>query len=122
MPLLRLQGKWFVFIPITVWLGALSGTLPQYYEVGSDVLYLRQGWRKIRIPWASLVQLHSYSDSQSAGVFSTDRILVVTTQGKRYLIAVAEEEHFLDAVLASCPNLQRTAFGLGLPLAPPEYP
>jgi hypothetical protein len=102
--------------PAPAW---LTVTLPQYYEVVESGLFLRQGWRKSLIPYASLVELQPMSDSRSSGVFSTQRILVVTREGKRFLIAVAEEERFLAEVSKRCPQLERRDFGWGIPLAPP---
>jgi len=100
-------------MPLAIWLIALPCTLLQYYEVREDGLFLRQGWRKSLSPYASLVELQSMSDSRSAGVFSTDRVLAVTQEGKRFLIAVAEEESFLTEVSKRCPQLERRNFGFG---------
>lgn len=111
---------WLAFTPWVIWLIVLPCMLPQYYEVQEAGLFLRQGWRKNLIPYASLVELQSTSDSRSAGVFSTDRMLVVTQDGKRYLIAVAEDDRFLAEVGKRCPQLERRNFGLGMPLAPPS--
>jgi hypothetical protein len=104
---------------LAFWGIVLSCMLPQYYEVLESGLFLRQGWRKSLIPYASLVELQPMSDSRSSGVFSTQRILVVTREGKRFLIAVAEEERFLAEVSKRCPQLERRDFGWGIPLAPP---
>ncbi|HSW38842.1 MAG TPA: PH domain-containing protein [Acidobacteriota bacterium] len=110
---------WLVFIPWGIWLVALSFTLPQYYEIREDGIFIRQGWRKILIPYASLVELRVMSDSRSAGVFSTDRILVVTRKGRRFLISPIERESFLNQVAQKNPQLQRKGMGLGLPFSPP---
>ena len=37
------------FVPV-IWFIVLSGTLPQYYELRTDGLFIRQGWRKSLIP------------------------------------------------------------------------
>jgi hypothetical protein len=111
---------WFAYTGWVIWLIAIPCTLPQYYEVREDGLFLRQGWRKILIPYASLVELQSRSDSRSAAVFSTDRILVVTQEGKRFVIAVAEDQRFLKEVAKRSPQLQWRNFGLGIPLSPPS--
>jgi hypothetical protein len=108
---------WTNLILLTIWAIALFSTLPQYYEVKQEGLFLRQGWRKRLIPYASLMGLHKNSDSRSAGVFSTDRILITTKEGKRFLIAVAEEARFLDEVAQRSPQLERRSSGLGLPFA-----
>ena len=110
---------WLTIAMLAFWGIVLSCTLPQYYEVLESGLFLRQGWRKSLIPYASLVELQPMSDSRSSGVFSTQRILVVTREGKRFLIAVAEEERFLAEVSKRCPQLERRDFGWGIPLAPP---
>ncbi len=101
------------------WIVVLVSVLPQYYQVRADGLFLRQGWRRTSIPWKLLVQMQTMQDSRSAGVFSTQRVLVVTESGKEHLIAVAEEERFLEEVLMRCPQLEKRPFGLALPLAPP---
>jgi hypothetical protein len=62
------------FVP-AIWFIVLSGMLPQYYELRTDGLFIRQGWRKSLIPYPSLAEIHSVSDSRNAAVFSTDRVL-----------------------------------------------
>lgn len=106
---------------VVFWIVVLVSVLPQYYEVRDGGLFLRQGWRRTLIPWNLLAQLQTMQDSRSAGVFSTQRVLVVTESGKEYLIAVAEEERFLEEVLKRCPQLERRPFGLALPLAPAAW-
>jgi hypothetical protein len=101
---------WLSFIPLLVWLIVLPCTLPQYYEVRENGLFLRQGWRRILIPYASLVELQSMSDSRSAGVFSTQRLLVATSESKRFIIAVAEEERFLAEIARRCTAVRAPAF------------
>ena len=109
------------FVPV-IWLIVLSATLPQYYEVRADGLFIRQGWRKSLIPYASLVEVQAVSDSRSAAVFSTDRILIATGNGKRFVIAVADGENdaesFFSELAQRSPQLERRAAGLGIPLSP----
>ena len=114
IPLLHFTGTgplaaplWLVFLPWVAWLAVLAATLPQYYMVLPEGLFLRQGWRRIPIPYDSLIELSSTSDARSAGVFSTQRIDVVTRENRRYIIAVAREEEFLAEVARRCPQLQR---------------
>ena len=106
------------FVPV-LWIIVLSSTLPQYYELRADGLFIRQGWRKSLIPYASLLEVTPQSDSRSEAVFSTDRILIFLTNSKRFVIAVAEEESFFAELAKHCPQLERRAFGLGTPLSPP---
>ncbi len=37
---------WILFIGPVIFVIALSATLPQYYEVREDGLFIRQGWNK----------------------------------------------------------------------------
>jgi len=108
---------WLMAISPVVILFALSCTLPQYYEVREDGLFIRQGWRKFLLPYASLVELQQMTDLRSAAVFSTHRILIVTDAGPKVLIAVAEEERFLAEVLRHSPQLEPLPTGLKVPFA-----
>ena len=111
---------WLALAPPLIWSIVIPATLPQYYEVREDGLFIRQGWHKSFIPWASLVEIrHLMPDLCSAAVFSTDRLLVVTRESRELLIAVAERERFLTEVAKRCPQLQQGPFGLALPPAPP---
>jgi len=105
-------------LPFAIWAVVLSSTLPQYYELHQDSLFLRVGWRRVVIPYASLVEIQSMSDTRSAGVFSADRILLVTEAGKRFIIAVAEQERFLAELSQRCPQLEPRPFGFGMPFSP----
>ena len=40
------------------------------------------------------------------------------SNGRRHLIALAEEERFIDEVARLCPQLERKGFGPGMPMAP----
>ena len=59
-----------VFAPLVIWAALLRWALPQYYVLQKTGLFLRQGWKKTFIPYASLFELQSLSDSRGAGVFS----------------------------------------------------
>ena len=111
---------WLALTPLAIWAIVIPATLPQYYEVRPDGLFIRQGWRRALIPWVSLIEIrHLMSDLRSAGVYSADRLVVVTRESKRFPISVAERERFLAEVSRRCPQLQQEPFGLALPLAPP---
>ena len=109
-----------VFVPVVIWLIVLPNTLPQYYELRSDGLFIRQGWRKSLVPYASIAEAQAMADTRSAPVFSADRIHIVTETGKRFIIAVAEEERFLDELAKRCPQLNQKPSGLGMPLSTPS--
>lgn len=120
MPHTRPVPPFAMFMPLVIWLIVLPNTLPQYYDVRDDGLFIRQGWRKSLIPYASITEVQPVNDARSAAVFSTDRIFIGTKEGKRFIIAAAEEERFLDALAARCPQLDRKGPGLLLPLSAPS--
>jgi hypothetical protein len=103
--------------PIPIWLFALAATLPQYYEVRGDGLFIRQGWRRVLVPYPSLAELKGGFDSRSAGVYSMDRVVIVTRENRRYIIAPADQQGFLDAVAQCTPHLERRGSGLAVPFA-----
>jgi hypothetical protein len=111
--------SWIPFVPWGLWLAVLVSTLPQYYETREDGLFLRQGWKKRLLPYDSLVELRSTTDARSAGVFSMQRINITTREGRRFIIAVAEEDLFFATVAERCPQLARSGFGLAITLSPP---
>ncbi|HUP05106.1 MAG TPA: PH domain-containing protein [Bryobacteraceae bacterium] len=100
-----------------IWAVALGSMLPQYYEIRGDALFIRQGWRKRSIPYPELIGVSSAVDSRSAGVFSSQRLLLTTRAGKRILIPVAEEERLLEELARRCPQLEKKPFGLGMPFS-----
>ena len=112
--------NWFpillTFFCWTIWLLALSSTLPQYYEIREDGLFIRQGWKKILIPYSSLTEVKSWLSCLSAAVFSTDRILVSAGAYKSFVIAVVEKERFFVELSTRCPHLQKNSTGSGFSL------
>jgi hypothetical protein len=120
LPALRLLAPgdhpaplWLVFLPVPLWALVLASFLPQYYEMRKDGLFLRLGWRRVLIPYGSLVELRPASDSRSATAFSREALEVVARDGGIYRIAVAEEGRFVEEVARRCPHLERKGFGLG---------
>jgi hypothetical protein len=109
----------FSLLTWAIWLIVIPCTLPQYYEVREDGLFIRQGWKRTLLAYASLTELQTMRDWSSAAVYSADRILIVTDAGKRFLIAVTEEGRFLSEVSKRCPQFEQRGFGLGIPFAAP---
>jgi hypothetical protein len=109
---------WPSFLPLLLWSIVLPCVLPQYYEVRENGLFLRQGWRKTLIPYESVVEVRSMSDSRSAAVFSTERLFVTSSEGKHFIIAVAEEGRFLSEIARRCPQLDQRSSGLGMLFGP----
>ena len=102
---------------LMLWLAAMSACWPQYYETRAGFLFIRQGWRKITISYAELTAVVSSSDARSAAVFSTDRVLVETSAGKRYIIAPADQRGFFAEIAAHASQLEPCGGGLHMPLA-----
>jgi hypothetical protein len=115
-----LGANWFpILLTIfcwAIWLLALACTLPQYYEIRDDGLFIRQGWKKVLIPYPSLTEVKSWRSCLSAAVFSTDRIVVSAGACKSFVIAVVEKEHFLAELSSRCPQLKMKNTGSGLSL------
>jgi hypothetical protein len=112
--------KWFpILLTVfcwTIWLLALSCTLPQYYEIREDGLFIRQGWKKLLIPYPSLTEVETWRSFLSAAVFSADRIVVTAGAYKCFVIAVVEKERFFAELSNQCPQLEKknTISGLSL--------
>jgi hypothetical protein len=100
-----------LFAPAVV-LTALSCTLPQYYEVREDGLFIRQGRKKALLPYSALRELEAVNSPFSAPVFSTHRLQITAVPGGEFLIAVAEQERFLVEVARHAPQLEQRPSGL----------
>jgi hypothetical protein len=115
-----LGANWFpILLTIfcwTIWLLALSSTLPQYYEIREDGLFIRQGWKKILIPYPSLTDVKTWRSHLSAPVFSADRILVSAGAYKSFVIAVVEKEDFFAELSTRCPQMEKKNTGSGFSL------
>ncbi len=96
----------FVTLGIVGRVFLLPWSLPQYYEVRDDGLFIRQGVNKTLIPYASLVTIHPAQTARPLRVFSMDRLLIATKNGERFVIAVAEPERFLAEVAKHCPEMK----------------
>jgi hypothetical protein len=98
------------------WLLPLSCTLPQYYEICEDGLFIRQGWKKVLIPYSSLTEVKTWRSFLSAAVFSADRIILSAGAGKSFVIAVVEKERFFVELSARCPQLEKKNTSSGFSL------
>ena len=95
------------YLPLAIWVISVALMLPQYYEVRSEGLFVRQGLRAVEIPWPTVQELISVHGGQSARVFSMERMHVVTSDGKRFIISPRDRSGFLEAVAGRCPQLVR---------------
>ena len=98
----------FAPVPVALAIAALSSSLPQYYEVRAEGLLIRQGWRKALLPYKSVRAVRSFSSKLSAPVFSTHRLEIVDDRGGGFVIAVAEEQWFLDELMRRSPQCRVT--------------
>lgn len=113
-PVLASHGQpiWPLLPAPAIFLLALSATLPQYYVLRDEGLYIRQGWKKALIPYPALCGLSTMCSALSAPVFSTHRLLVSAVPGGQFLIAVAEQDRFLTEILRRAPQLEQGSTGL----------
>ncbi|SPE29192.1 exported hypothetical protein [Candidatus Sulfopaludibacter sp. SbA3] len=106
--------RWVLPLPWLLWAYVLLATLPQYYEVRPEGLFIRQGVRKALIPYDSLVEVQPQTDSRGAGVYSLERIQVVTREQGTFIIAPRDQGGFLEELARRTPLLERKGFGLGV--------
>ena len=104
---LPVRQMWMFLLGPVVLALVLFATLPQYYEVRGNGLFLRQGWRKALLPYAELREVRAERSVLSAPVFSTRRIYLEAAHSSRWIIAVAEQERFLAEVFRRAPQLER---------------
>ncbi len=100
--------SWHSVLCVSIWILALAATLPQYYVLDAGNLLIRQGWRRIVIPYSSLVAAQSVHESWSAAVYSADRVLLTTSDNREYLIAPRDRPRFLSELSSRSPHLQVT--------------
>lgn len=106
------QPIWPLLPGPAIFIVALFATLPQYYEVREEGLFIRQGWKKTLLYYPALSELRIWNSALSAAVFSTHRLMVTATPGSQFVIAVAEQERFLTEVARRSPQLKQSPSGL----------
>ena len=111
---LKAQGLpiWLPFFFPVLFVLLLSLHLPQYYEFREGSLYIRQGWRKVQLPYSAILELRVWNSGLSAPVLSTHRLVVATSPGMEYVIAVDQQEQFLSEIERRSPQLERCSSGL----------
>jgi len=114
--LLQAKGQgvssWLMLLVPVVVLFSLFACLPQYYDVREDGLFIRQGRKKVLLPYSALSELDVVNSAFSAPVFSTHRLQVTAVPGGQFLIAVAEQDRFLAEVARHAPQLEQRHSGL----------
>jgi len=115
------QPVWPFFFGPVIFVFALSATLPQYYELREEGLFIRQGWKKALLPYSALCELRTADGLLSAPVFSTHRLQVTAVPGGQFLIAVAEQGRFLAEVARRTPQMEQWPSGLRTPGGKPSW-
>jgi hypothetical protein len=71
---LRLRSRavsplgWLDMLFLAIWALVPLSTLPRYYDVRDDGLFLRRGWRRNLIPYASLTELELQGSRRGGGL------------------------------------------------------
>ena len=95
--------RWPVDMQLVCWLVLVAAYAPGYCEVRESDLFLRRGWRKISISYASLAELRARTDGY--GVFA------VANDGKRFVISLWDTPRFLRETYRRCPQLNPATEG-----------
>lgn len=103
--LLQRPAPWFLLAPVAIWIVALAATIPQYYELRLDELFIRQGWRQYLIDYRVLRSARPVDSAWSAAVFSTRRVRIETEGKGAFLIAPRDRRLFLDELAKRAPQL-----------------
>ena len=86
----------------------LAGAWPQSSELQAGGLLIRQGLRKIWLPYNSLTEVYQFTEiSLPVGIFSSQRLLIKTVLGDEHVITVVDEERFVEELQSRAPQLRR---------------
>jgi hypothetical protein len=90
-------------------------SIPEYYEVRENGLFVRQGWKKKLIPYTTIDSLLPLAPA-IRWFPPANRILVILAKGVSFVVAPSDKERFLAEVSIRCPKLEKmeTDFGLSL--------
>ena len=100
--------SWMTIFCIAIWLCVIPSTLPQYYALEDDHMFIRQGWHKVSIPYRNISEVKAVYETWSSAVFSADRLVITTTQGKTYVIAPKDQSKFLEELTRHDPRFGHT--------------
>ncbi|MBI1355335.1 MAG: hypothetical protein GC160_13380 [Acidobacteria bacterium] len=64
-----------------------------------------EGWHRSLVPYDAIVCAKAADGSLSAGVYSTQRIEIETTDASRYLIAPRQQARFLAELARHAPQI-----------------
>jgi hypothetical protein len=105
---------WMLPLVFCFLLFTLYQSFPNYFELQESSLFIRQGWKKLLIPYASIEKILPISGR--FGGKSQNRIVVITAKGMTFTIAAAEQERFMAEISKRCPQLEKRETELGLSL------
>ena len=98
----------------------LAGSWPHSSELHADGLLIRKGLRKIWLRYNSLTEVYQFTEiSLPVGIFSSQRLLIMTVVGDEHVITVVDEERFLEKLQSRSPQLRRYSRKLGISFSPP---
>ncbi|MEP6716696.1 MAG: PH domain-containing protein [Terriglobia bacterium] len=98
---------WGLAIPPAIWVVAIAATLPQYYDIREDGLYVRQGWHKALIPYSLIFKVQAVSNTLSSAVYSSERVKIDTQSRGSFMIAPVDRDRFMSELARHTPG---TAF------------
>jgi hypothetical protein len=101
-------------VPLLLLLACFK-SFPEYYEVRENGLFVRQGWKKSFIPYATIVRFLPLAPA-IRWFPPANRILVIPEKVGSFFVAPSERERFLAEVSQRCPQLEQreTKYGLSL--------
>jgi membrane protein YdbS with pleckstrin-like domain len=91
------------------------GLFPLRYETTSDVLVVRSGWGKRRVPYVEIRNVRPSRSPLSSPALSLDRLRI--DYGKTFPIYISPDDKraFLRDLAARCPHLRLADGQLGAP-------
>lgn len=95
-----------VFLPLVIISLSLILAVPCYYEIEGDMLVVRSGLLRSRIPVRAIESVRQTKSMMSAPAWSLDRLEILYGRGHRVLISPKERSGFLRALLAVAPQLE----------------
>jgi hypothetical protein len=90
-------------------------SFPEYYEIRENGLFIRQGWKRNLIPYATIDKFLPLAQA-FRWLPPANGFLVIPEKGASFYVAPSEKERFLAEVSQRCPQLEQreTKYGLSL--------
>ena len=95
-------------IPLAVIALVYGGlVIPVYYELADEVLVIRFGMARVRVPYRDIRGVEPTDSILSAPALSMDRIRIDYGRDSEAVISPADRDGFLTALAAKVPHLRR---------------